>query len=64
MFANWSGWHTVKTILGITITAASAVAASNQGVEIGDIASIVSTIAGSLVTIVVVLSGSTLGGRK
>lgn len=61
MFPNWTGWKTVKAILGVIATAAGSVATADQGTEVGNIASIVATMAGALVVVVVALSGTSMG---
>lgn len=61
MFPNWTGWKTVKFVLGIVATSAGAVAAANQGTTVGNVANIISTVDGSLMMLVVLLSGTNVG---
>jgi hypothetical protein len=62
MFPNWSGWKTVKLALtGIGIAASAIAASSSMGAAVQAIASTVGAIDGSVLAVVVVLSGTSMG---
>lgn len=61
MFPNWTGWKTVKLVLGVVGAAAGGVAAQYAGSALGTDASIVGSVDASLLSFVVIFSGTALG---
>ena len=62
-FPNWTGWKSIKVILGILTACAAGIAAAPayQGTKIGGAANIAGVVLGMATTTVVMLSGTNLG---
>ena len=60
MFPNWTGWKTTKLVLATVAAGAAGIAAAHLG-AVSDYASTVGTIDGTLLAIVITLSGTALG---
>jgi hypothetical protein len=61
MFPNWTGWKTIKLVLAIIAGAASGVAAGHVSDAITSASNMIGTIDGVLLSLVVVLSGTSMG---
>lgn len=61
MFPNWSGWKTVKLILSAVGAGAAGIAAAHISDVVTQIATVTGTVDGSLLAVVVLLSGTALG---
>jgi hypothetical protein len=59
LFPNWTGWKTVKLGLGLSATLVATLAAA--GVVPANVAEIVATVDGALLSLVVTLSGTNAG---
>ena len=59
LFPNWIGWHTINTILAAIGVAATALSHSTAlDAQLQGLASVVAQVDGSLLAIVIVLSGT------
>ena len=61
IFPNWTGWKTTKLVLSILSAGAAGVATGNISAAVTQDATIVGTLLGTMLTIVVVASGTSAG---
>jgi len=61
MFPNWTGWKTIKLILAAVAAASGGVATAHLPDSLTSIANTVTTLDGVALSVVVILSGTTMG---
>jgi hypothetical protein len=61
IFPNWTGWKTVKLILSAIGAGAAGIATANLSPAVTQIATVVGTVDGTLLTLVVIASGTNAG---